>query len=73
MDNRETARARDKKQETNLETQHENLKSGVARKKWEMLAASKVKISGSEKESEQEHKQQFFGENIRHFLRERCN
>ena len=33
MDNRETARARDEKQDTNLETQHENLKSGVARKK----------------------------------------
>ena len=33
MDNRETARARDKKQETNLETQHENFKSGAARKK----------------------------------------
>ena len=34
-----------------------------------MLATSKVKISGSEKnKSEQEHKQQFFGEHIRPFL-----
>ena len=37
------------------------LKEVLAEKKWEMLAASKLKMSGSEKENEQEHKQQFFG------------
>ena len=42
-------------------------------RKWEMLATSKVRISGSEKQIEQEHKQQNFGEHIRHFLQTMCN
>ena len=49
------------------------LKAVLPEKKWEMLEASKVKMNGGEKESEQEHKQQFLGENIRRFLREGCN
>ena len=39
-----------------LETQHENFIAVV--RKWERLAASEVKMSGSEKESEQEYNQQ---------------
>ena len=51
------ARARDKKKTKNkrrhflLEKQHENLE--VAMRKSEMLAATKVKMSGSEKKSKQ--------------------
>ena len=60
MDNRERTRARDKNKGDNffLET-HENF-IAVVRRKWGMLAASKMKMNGSAKESEQEHKQHFF-------------
>ena len=53
MDNRERARARDKKQRRpiSLEEKHENFISG---EKKERRAATKVKISGSHKKSEQE-------------------
>ena len=44
-----------------LETKHENIKTVVRKRK--MLAASMVKVIGSEKESEQEHKQNTFCEN----------
>ena len=60
MDNREGARARDKKQrrQISLEEKHENFIAGV--RKWEMLAATKVKMSGSEKKnSELEHIQTY--------------
>ena len=47
-----------------LEEKHESFIAAV--RKWEMLAASKVKMSGSEKnKSEQEH--------IQHFLNKTCN
>ena len=47
-----------------LEEQHENFVAVV--RKWEMLAATKVKmISGSEKKSEQKH--------VRHSLQKTCN
>ena len=36
-----------------LEERHENFVAAV--RKWEMLAATKVKMSGNEKKSEQEH------------------
>ena len=44
------------KRQMSLETQHENF-IAVVRKR-ERLAASEVKMSGSEKESEQEYNQQ---------------
>ena len=49
VDNRERARASDWKQRKwiSLEEKHEKFIAAV--KKWEMLAASKVKMSGSEK------------------------
>ena len=49
VDNRERARASDWKQrkKMSLEGKHENFMAEV--RKWEMLAASKVKMSGSEK------------------------
>ena len=57
MNNRESARARDKKQRRRvlLDEKHENFMAAL--RKWEMLAAgTKVKISGSEeKKSKQEH------------------
>ena len=51
MDNRERARARDKKQRRpiSLEEKHENFISG---EKKERRAATKVKISGSHKKSQ---------------------
>ena len=60
MGNREIARARNKKQRRpiSLEEKHEN--SIAAMRKWEMLAATKVKMSDSENKSEQEHIQNFF-------------
>ena len=51
--NRERARSRDKKHEFSLETKTWDFYMLV--RKWEMLVASKVKMSGSEKESKQEH------------------
>ena len=72
MDNRERTRVRDKNKGDKffLET-HENFIAVV--RKWGMLAASKMKMSGSAKESEQEHTQQFvFFENIQHFLHKKC-
>ena len=64
MDNRERARARDKKQRRRilLERQRENFVS-ASREKMRNASgwqgeASKAKMSGSEKKSEQEHKQQ---------------
>ena len=49
VDNRERARASDWKQrrKISLEEKHENFMAEV--RKWEMLEASKVKMSGSEK------------------------
>ena len=48
---RQRARARDRKQKTKkqflLEEQHEDFVAAV--RKWEMLAATKVKMNGSEK------------------------
>ena len=41
-----------------LQEQHENFILVVRNTKWEMLATSWVKISGSDNESEQKHKQQ---------------
>ena len=51
MDDKERARARDEKQRRliSLEEKHETLIAAV--RKWEMLAATKVKTSGSEKEA----------------------
>ena len=48
VDNRERARARDKRQrrQISLEEKHENFIAGV--RKWEMLVATKVQMSGSE-------------------------
>ena len=46
-----------------LEEQHENFVAAV--RKLEMIAATKVKMSDSEKKSEQEHE--------RHFLQKTCN
>ena len=46
-----------------LEEPHENFVAAV--RKREMLAVIKVKMSGSEKNSEQEH--------VRHFLHKTCN
>ena len=64
MDNRERARARDKKQRrrTLLERQRENFISAGGEKmrnaSGQQGEASKVKMSRSEKKSEQERKQQ---------------
>ena len=65
MDNRERARTRDKKQRRpiSFEEQHENFIAAV--RICEMLAATKVKQTGSEKKSEQDH--------IQHFLHKTCN
>ena len=65
MQNREIARARNKKQRRpiSLEEKHENFTAAMTN--WEMLAATKVKMSGSENKSEQEHAQ--------HFLHKTCN
>ena len=58
MDNRERARARDKKQRRRiLLERRENFISAGGASGWQG-EASKVKMSGSEKKSEQEHKQQ---------------
>ena len=62
---RERVRARET-QETFflLDEQHENFVAAV--RKWEMLAATKLKMSGSDKKKiEQEH--------VRHFLQKTCN
>ena len=49
MENRERARARNKEQRTpiSLEEKHEHFIAAM--RKWEMLAAAKVKMNGSEK------------------------
>ena len=63
---RHRASARDKKKQREhflLEEQHENFVPAVW--KWEMLAATKVKMCGSEKKSEQEL--------VRRFLHKTCN
>ena len=62
---RQRARARDKKQRIQflLQEDHENFVAAV--RKWEMLAATTLKVSGSENNSEQEH--------VRHFLQKTCN
>ena len=63
MDNRERARARDKKQRRRilLERRENFISAGGVKMRnassWQG-EASKVKMSGSEKKSEQEHKQQ---------------
>ena len=59
-----------------MEEQRENFIPTV--RKWEMLVASKVKMSGSEKKynktkSEKEHNQQHFFEYIQHFLHKSRN
>ena len=55
MNNKERASARDKKQRrrNSLEEQLENSVSVL--RKWEMLAASKVKMRGSEEEKKQQN------------------
>ena len=63
MDNRERARARDKKQRRRIlfERRENFISAGGVKMRnasgWQG-EASKVKMSGSEKKSEQEHKQQ---------------
>ena len=47
VDNRERARAKDKKTREKKKEEHENFIAAV--RKWEMQAATKVKISGSDK------------------------
>ena len=47
VDNRERARAKDKKTREKKKEKHENFIAAV--RKWEMQAATKVKISGSDK------------------------
>ena len=67
--NRERARASDCKQRRriSLQEKHENVIAAV--RKWEMLAASKVKMSGSEKiKSERNTSNKIFVEYIRQFL-----
>ena len=68
MGNREKAEASDWKirRRIPLEEKHENFIAAV--RKWEILAASKVKNERQWKQSEQEHKQQIFGDHIRQFL-----
>ena len=58
VNNRERARTRDTKQRRriSLEQQHENYIA--AGRRWEMLATSKVKMSGNGKKSKKEHKKQ---------------
>ena len=61
IDNRERARAKNWKQRRriSLKETHEDFIAVV--RKWEMLAASKVKMSGSEKDKgKRDHKQQNF-------------
>ena len=54
MDNREKARARNKNAtDTNFVGSKKNFVAEV--RKWEMLAVTKVKMSGKEDKSEQEH------------------
>ena len=67
VDNRERAKPRDKNQRRliPLEETHETFK--VVVRKWEMLVATKVKMSGSEKKKRTEQK------HIQHFLHETCN
>ena len=62
---RQRAKARDKKQRRHfsLEEQHENFVA--AARKWEILAATRVKMNGSEKKIEHEQ--------VRNFLYEKCN
>ena len=64
MDNKESARARDKKQRRIISTEgkQENFISAV--RKREILEATKVKVSGSKKYSEKEV--------IPHFLNKTC-
>ena len=67
--NRERVRASDCKQRRriSLQEKHENVIAAV--RKWEMLAASKVKMSGSEKiKSERNTSNKIFGEYIPQFL-----
>ena len=56
LDNRERARKKNKWQRRpiSLEEKHENYIATV--RKWEMVAATKMKMSGSGKQGEQEHK-----------------
>ena len=56
LDNKERARAKKTQQwrPISLEEKHESYIAAVT--KWEMLAATNVKMSGSEKQSEQKHK-----------------
>ena len=70
VDNREGARASDWKQRRriSLEEKHENFITAV--RKWEMPAASKVKMSGSEIKikANMNSGNKIFGKHIRQFL-----
>ena len=65
--NRERVRASVCKQRRRISLQQKHVIAAV--RKWEMLAASKVKMSGSEKiKSERNTSNKIFGEYIRQFL-----
>ena len=70
VDNKEGARASDWKQRRriSLEEKHENFLAAL--KKWEMLTASKVKMSGSEIKikANMDSESKIFGKHIRQFL-----
>ena len=67
--NRERVRASDCRQGRRISLQEKNENVIAAVRKWEMLAASKVKMSGSEKiKSERNTSNKIFGEYIRQFL-----
>ena len=67
--NREIVRASDCRQRRRISLQEKNENVIAAVRKWEMLAASKVKMSGSEKiKSERNTSNKIFGEYIRQFL-----
>ena len=67
--NREIVRASDCRQRRRISLQEKNENVIAAVRKWEMLAASKVKMSGSEKiKSERNTSNKIFGEYKRQFL-----
>ena len=67
--NRERVRASDCRQRRRISLQQKNENVIAAVRKWEMLAASKVKMSGSEKiKSERNTSNKIFGEYKRQFL-----
>ena len=65
MDNRERAKARDKERRRPISLEEKLVNFIAVVTKREMLAATKVKMSGSEKKIEQEH--------MRYLLHKTCN